>query len=271
MGIKPELVAHGGNLIGPYNFSPRVSSYGISADGSKLCVDNGTSYSAPIISQFAQRLFDLYPQSDPNLVRALLCHFTDPKTIHEEITGVLANYIGFGEPNINLALMAGNFNAAYIYEGQLDQENYQFISFHIPNTLAETNKDSKLRIKITITYDPPVDPDNDAEYSLARISALLLKQSDSGMKPINISGDDKYILPWNPIIQFEKSFSRSYLTGPWDLRLRLYTRGNTDENYLQDYAVVIEIMDELHGTNVYDDISKEFSAIYKKIQIQIAA
>ena len=115
LGIKPELVAHGGNLITPYNFSPRISSYGISTDGSSLCVDNGTSYSAPIISQYAQRLFDLYPDSDPNLVRALLCHFTEKKSLPDEITGDFTNYLGFGEPIIDNALTANNFNAAYIY------------------------------------------------------------------------------------------------------------------------------------------------------------
>jgi hypothetical protein len=271
LGIKPELVAHGGNLILPYNFSPRVSSYGISADGTNLCVDNGTSYSAPIISQYAQRLFDLYPDSDPNLVRALLCHFTEKKNVPEEITDDVINYTGFGEPIIDNALAAGSFNAAYIHEGQLDQENYQYVAFHIPASLAETNKNTNLRIKITITYDPPVNPDNDSEYSMARISALLIKSSTTGMKPINISGDGKYILPWNPIIQFEKSFSRGYLTGAWDLRLRLYTRGTVKEDYLQDYAVVIEIIDDENGTNVYNDIIAEYSEIYKKIKIRIAA
>ncbi len=271
LGIKPELVAHGGNLIFPYNFSSRVSSYGISADGTNLCVDNGTSYSAPIISQYAQRLFDLYPDSDPNLVRALLCHFTEKKNVPEEFTDDVINYTGFGEPVIDNALAAGSFNAAYIHEGQLDQENYQYIAFHIPSSLAENNKKSKLRIKITITYDPPVNPDNDSEYSMARISALLIKSSTTGMKPINISGEGKYILPWNPIIQFEKSFSRGYLTGEWDLRLRLYTRGNVNEDYMQDYAVVIEIIDDENGTNVYNDIISEYSEIYKKIKIRIAA
>lgn len=271
LGIKPELVAHGGNLIKPYNFSPRISTYGISADGTKLCVDNGTSYSAPIISQYAQRLFDIYPKSDPNLIRALLCHFTESRLLPDEIIGDSINYLGFGEPIIDNALTANSFNAAYIYEGLLDQNNYQFITFHIPSTLAETNKNSKLRVKITITYDPPVDPDNDAEYSLARISALLIKNSEKGMIPINVTGDDKYILPWNPIIQFEKSFSRGYLTGSWDLRLRLYTRGNISDSYLQDYAIVIEIIDDQKGTNVYDDISKEFSEIYKKIKLRIVA
>lgn len=270
LGIKPELVAHGGNLIAPYTYSPRVSTYGISTDGKNLSVNIGTSFSAPIISQYAQRLFDLYPNSDPNIVKALLCHFSEPRLVYDEITDDLIKFTGFGEPNIENAIAASNHNAAYIYEGLLDQDNYQYISFDIPNSLA-VGKESKLKIKITITYDPPVNPDNEAEYSNARISALLTKPTDDGMQPIIISGDDKYQLPWNPVIQFEKTFSRSYLTGSWELRLRLYTRGKVDQKYLQDYAVVIELIDENRKTNIYDDILAQFAAIYKKIQLREAA
>lgn len=264
-GIKPELVAHGGNMINPYNFAPRVSTTGISSDGRNLAVDVGTSHSAPLISQYAQKLFDLYPDSDPNLVKALLYHFAENKTINA------SPLIGFGEPNIENATEANAFNSAYIYEGQLDQDHYQFISFHVPDSLAVINKESKLKIKITITYDPTVNPDNDVEYSQTRISAQLMKPTELGMKPISVSGDDKYLVPWNPTIQFEKEFSRSYLTGKWDLRLRLFCRGKLKENYLQDYAVVIEVRDENGSTDVYSDINKYFSSIYSKIKIRTAA
>lgn len=270
-GIKPELVAHGGNLIVPYADSPRLSTYGISKDGKSLSVDNGTSYSAPIISQYAQKLFDAYPQSAPNLVKGLLCHFAEPRNNHDELNESGLNYVGFGEPNINRALTAGNFNAAYIYEGQLDQDNYQYIGFHIPSTLRADEEDTKLRVKITVTYDPPVNPDNEKEYSEARITANLFKNSDKGMKDISISAEDKYNLPWNPIIQFEKIFTRSYSAGFWELRLRLYTRGKVKGNYLQDYSVVIEIIDDNKKTDVYNDVDNEFSDIYKKIEVTIAA
>jgi len=270
LGIKPEVVAHGGNLISPYSPAPRVATYGISHDGQNLAVDNGTSHSAPIISQYAQKLFDYYPASDPNLVKALLCHFSESREVHDELTECKSRYLGFGEPNIGNAIVAGAHNAAYIYEGMLDQENYQIVSFHIPKTLDEGSPDSKLKIKITITYDPPVNPDNEVEYSKSRISAKLFKPTETEMKAINISGDDIYNLPWNPIIKFEKSFSRAYLTGEWDLRLRLYTRGNLSLDYKQDYSVVIEIIDTEKGTNVYNDIVNEYGDLYKRIELKIA-
>ena len=270
-GIKPELVAHGGNLINPYVSSPRLMTYGISKNGKNLSVDNGTSHSAPIISQYAQRLFDAYPESDPNIVKALLCHFAESRNNHEQLDEADLCYAGFGEPVIERALRADSNSAAYVYEGQLDQENYQYIGFHIPATLRSNNEDTKLRVKITVTYDPPVNPDNDKEYSESRITATLFKNSSNGMKDITISTNDKYNLPWNPIIQFEKSFSRLYSAGLWELRLRLYTRGKVKEDYLQDYSVVIEIMDDHKKTDVHADIIKEFSEIYEKIKVTIAA
>ncbi|UII81076.1 S8 family peptidase [Flagellimonas sp. CMM7] len=270
-GIKPELVAHGGNLISPYDHSLRLATYGISKDGNNLAIDVGTSHSTPLISQYAQRLFDSYPHSDPNLVKGLLCHFTDPRSNHEELNEPSLNYVGFGEPNVDRALRAGDNNAAYIYEGKLDQENYQFIGFHVPSTLNANEQETKLKIKITITYDPIVNPDNNKEYSGARITAKLYKNTLTGKKEINISSDDKYNLPWNPIIQFEKIFSRSYSSGYWELRLRLYTRGKVSDSYKQDYSAVIEIIDENKKTDVYADIANEFSEIYKKIEVIVAA
>lgn len=271
LGIKPEVVAHGGNIINPFTFSTRIATYGISKDGKSLCCDVGTSHSAPLISQYAQRLFDIYPNADPNLVKALLCHFSDTRFVHDEISDAKENYVGFGEPLIEYSIASHNNNAAFIYEGRLDQENYQYISFHIPSTLAADNPNTSLKIKITITYDPPVNPDNDLEYSESRITASLFKPTHDGMSTINISGDDKYLVPWNPILQFQKSFHRSYLHGQWELRLRLYTRGKTLPTYLQDFAVVIEIIDENSNTDVYNDIVNEFKEIYKRIELRIAA
>ncbi|MFN4248706.1 MAG: S8 family peptidase [Flavipsychrobacter sp.] len=270
-GIKPELVTHGGNHVEVYSGSLRSAVHGISEDCNSIAVNNGTSFSAPLVASYAQRLFDLYPNSDPNLVKALLCHFTENREIPKAIKGNPINYVGFGEPNINKAIQAGEYNAAYIYEGQLDQSNYQYVAFHIPDTFNSDNPNTKLRLKITITYDPPVNPDNVLEYSQSRISANVIKATDSGAKELSLSSDDTYLVPWNPIIKFEKSFSRSYLTGQWEVRLRLYTRGKLSEKYLQDYAIVIEVIDENSHTNVYEDIIKQYGEKYKKIKLRIAA
>ena len=55
------------------------------------------------------------------------------------------------------------------------------------------------------------------------------------------------------------------------MRLRLYTRGNVNNTYLQDYAIVIEVIDEKGFTSVYNDISREFKGVYHKVQLKLAA
>ncbi|WP_231424674.1 S8 family peptidase [Pedobacter sp. Leaf250] len=270
-GIKPELVAHGGNLQSTYAHSPRLGTYGISGDGNGLCVDNGTSFSAPLISQFAQRLFDLYPKSNPNLIKSLLYHFCETRNVPKTVTANHKHYVGFGEPIIERAEFATANSGAFIYEGKLDQDNYQFVKFHIPKTLSENNKDSKLKVKITITYDPTVNINNDNEYSQSRISASLCKPTSGGMKEIGISDESTYAIPWNPIIHFEKSFTRSYLSGAWEVRLRLYTRGEIPTSYKQDYAITIEIVDTEKKVDVYSDIIHEFGSIYKRFKLRLAA
>jgi hypothetical protein len=271
MGIKPEVVAHGGNMIIPYTNSPRVSTYGISADGKRLAADVGTSFSAPLISQYAQRIFDAYPDCHPNLVKALLCHFANKKKVLTGIVGDQMNFTGFGEPIIESAIEARPHNAVYLFEGKLDQDNYQYITFHVPKTLASGAEKSKLKIRITIVYDPPVAQDNSAEYSKTRISLALIKPTDSSTREIGFSGKDDYKHSWNPIVKVEKTFNRNYKTGAWRLKLHLYTRGNVSKKYVQEYAAVIEVLDERNYVTVYDDIKKEFGGIYKKYRFKKAA
>ncbi|MCH2449247.1 MAG: S8 family peptidase [Gracilimonas sp.] len=268
-GLKPEIVAHGGNLTNTYSNMPRISTYGIDVNGGNLAVDNGTSFSAPLISLYAQQLFDLYPDSDPNLVKALLFHFTEKRIIDSALSDNTLNHLGFGEPNLEAALNALEHNAAYIFEGELDDENYLYIPFHVPSSLASDNPDTKLKVKFTIVYDPKVSPDNDPEYSNARISAKLQKVRDGELVDVNIR--DKYNVPWNPTLRFEKNFVYSYEPGEWRIRLRLNTRGDVDESYRQDFAIVIEVLDLKGGTDVFSDIQNEYGGTYEQIILEVAA
>lgn len=270
-GVKPEIVAHGGNLIKAYATHPRIATYGLSNDGLQLAVDNGTSFSAPLIAQYALRLYDAYPNSDANLVKALLCHFCNQCSIPAPINIAEKYLIGFGESNIDAALYAKKDSATFIFEGKLIENEYMFVGFHVPSTLSPDNPDTKLKLKITLVYDPMVNPDNDLEYSQSRVSMTIFKPTDSGKKETLVSADDKYLVQWNPIIQFEKEFTRSYLSGFWEIRLRLFVRGTIPANYLQDFAIVIEVIDAKNRTSVYDDVLQEYGYTYTPIILRIAA
>lgn len=261
-GLKPELVTHGGNLLGPYNVTPfsRIATCGLFEDGISLSYDNGTSFSSPIISRYAQMLFDYYPFANTNLIKALLIHFAERRDIYDDFEFDY-KFTGFGEPNISNALYANN-SATLLYQGNLDLENYNYIKFNIPREFSNSEIDSKLKLKITIVYNPEVDINNATEYSKSRLSVKLVKNTEEGLKEIGLSDSNNYFKQWSPILQFEKTFTRNYIGGEWYLAVRLYARGLIDYDYTQNYSIVIEIIDVNGLINVYDEISNDQSLNY---------
>lgn len=269
-GLKPELVCHGGNYKKPYAFSHRIATTGLHHNGLNLAVDCGTSFSAPLVSQYVVRLMDAFPNASINLIKALLYHFAEKRAIPKSLTTPGHFYTGFGEPIINDAIFSSSKALSYIYEGFLDSKEYLFIAFTIPKSFKST-AGAKLKVKVTIVYNPDIDPLNDVEYSLARMSATLFKSNLDGFKEIQIDGANKYSLAWNPIIQFEKEFTRGYLTGDWELRLRLFVRGKLNSQYKQSFATVIEIIDSNGKLNVFDEAEKELSTRYANFDAKTKA
>jgi len=269
-GLKPEIVCHGGNLSKSYKLTARTSSYGINNLGDQIAIDVGTSFSAPIVSQYIVRLVDAFPDATTNLVKALLFHFSRKRSIPNTIIDPHNCYTGFGEPNIFDSLSSAKNTFSYIFEGQLDQQQYQYVGFHIPSVF-KTKSGVKLKVKVTIVFDPAVNPINDYEYSMARVATTLFKAKDDGFKEIQVDTEDKYNLPWNPILQFEKEFSRGFSPGYWELRLRLFTRGTISNSYKQGYAVIIEIIDSKNKIDVFSETVREFGSKYEVISKDKAA
>lgn len=266
-GLKPELVSHGGNLMSPYTPFSRISTCGLYHDGMSLSYDNGTSFSSPIISRYAQMLFDYYPFAKTNLIKALLIHFAEKREIFENFDFDF-KFTGFGEPLIQNALFANN-TATYLYQGELDMDNYDYVKFNIPQIFTDENSESKLKLKITIVYNPEVNLNNDSEYSKTRLSVKLVKNTSTGLKEISLSNSNIYTKQWSPIIQFEKSFTRNFEAGEWEVALRLYTRSINDSNFKQDYAIIIEVIDESGNINVYDEIKNDSNLNYNSYENEV--
>ncbi|WP_412467456.1 S8 family peptidase [Pedobacter sp. KLB.chiD] len=264
-GLKPEIVTHGGNLDKGYKATARTSSYGINNTGHELAIDVGTSFSAPLVSQYVVRLIDAFPEATTNLIKALLYHFAQKRSIPSTLINPHNFYTGFGEPDIEHSLISAPNAFSYFFEGAIDQTKYQYIGFHIP-TIFKTDISTKLKVKVTVVFDPSVNPINDLEYSMARISATLFKAQGTEFKEINVDADQKYNLPWNPILQFEKEFTRGFSCGYWELRLRLFTRGTLTNKYVQYFAVIIEVIDSNNKVDVYKETLKEFGNKYQIVR-----
>jgi hypothetical protein len=272
--LKPEVAMHGGNVLWnglDWSTTPRVAAYGLGRSGTHLEYAVGTSYAAPLVSQYAARLFDAYPGANPNLVRALLCHFATPVLCPAPGLPIEDyDFCGFGEPNIDGAMFAGDYSTAYLFSGQVPKDHYIFVPFYIPQALANT-VGTRLTVRGTVVFDPPVSLDDSVDYSLCRIAGLLRKRGAEGLKDVSIGGEeDDALYPWNPLFQFTHTFRRGYAAGDWELRLRLMTRGDLPNDFAQSFSVVIEVLDDGKRVNVHDAIVAEVQS-YAPIALRIAA
>lgn len=271
-GLKPEVVAHGGNLLPNWTPTQRIATYGIHGDGAQLASDAGTSFAAPLVSQAAARLFATYPNATSNLVRALLCHFCAPVAVPDG-TGCEPQHLrGLGEPQVDRALFSGANSAAYLYQGRLRDSTVQHVPFLIPQTLSAGRGRRALQVKVTVTYDPPVNPDNAAEYSQARIVVQLYKKMEVGFRKVQLGqGEDDASQAWNPMVHFEPTFTSGYQPGEWEVRLRLMTRGDVPDDFEQTYSLIVEVVDGLSERDVRSDILAEAGGTYASVILRTAA
>lgn len=274
-GVKPELAAHGGNVLFDgmgWVPSPRIAAYGLGRRGTHLEYDAGTSYAAPLVAQYAARLFDAYPGATPNLVKALLCHFTTKISVPRPGPPVEDHHFcGFGEPNVDATLYTAANSVTYLFQGELTKDQYTYIPFHLPQALVADRR-SRLTVRGTVVFDPPVSQDDASRYSLGRVVGLLRKRTPDRMADVAIGGaEDDVRYPWNPLLHFSHDFQHGYASGEWELRLRLMTRGTLPDDFVQTFAVVIEVIDRAGQVDLRASVSNEFPGIYIPVELRIAA
>lgn len=267
-GIKPDVVAHGGNCFGDGSTSDRIATHGLAASGTAWECDYGTSFAAPLVSAMGAQLFDHYRNPRANLVRALLLHFTDP-VIAPSLTIDPLHLIGLGEPNLDAALWSRDHSATYLHVGTLSPNAHAFLPFVVPSCLA-ADGDGELAIKVTVVLDPPVSPDNQVEYAKARVSVAFRKPAEVGYRTVGVSDNVVDSDKWSPITQLARAFHRSYATGEWELQLRLWAR-NVDAGFQQHFAAIIEVVDSTGTQPVRDQAEAEGGTGFRMIAVRAAA
>jgi len=261
-GLKPELVAHGGNC---YKADPiytsRIAAQGIHGDGVQVACDIGTSYAAPLVSRHAALVASFYHSPPANLIKALLCHFTTP--VHAPNVGIdQLHLVGLGETSSDDCIVPAAHSATFFHVGTIRTDVFRNVPFFVPNTLASGRATGHLRIRATVVFDPPVDPQNLKEYSQSRLTIALRKPQQVGYRDISVSAEMISTAKWSPILQFQKRFHRNYAGGAWELRLRLWTRG-LPRSFTQSYAVVIEVLDDSQTVDVWQDVEAEAGTVFR--------
>jgi hypothetical protein len=240
-GVKPDLMAHGGNCLGDGSTSARIGVHGLGVDGQSWECDCGTSFAAPLVSGMGAQLFDHYGNPSANMVRALLLHFTDP-VITPALNCQVEHISGLGEPNLHAARWSTEHAAAFLHAGELTSNSYSYLPFFVPACLA-AGGDGQLRIKVTVVISPPVAPDNQLEYAKARVTLALRKPAEIGHHNVGVNAEMVDADKWSPVSQLSRSFRRSYETGEWELQLRLWSRG-VPSDFRQPYAAIVEVIDQ---------------------------
>lgn len=262
--VKPELVAHGGNISQNYTPDADIATLGFSTSNGIVESDVGTSFSAPIIANYAAQIFDFYPMFGTNMVKALLIHSAIAKTFPGVVK--IPNHYGsgYGEPSIDICLQSANNSCVYLSEGVLTTTDYNFINFYVPEILQ--NGKQNFTVKITIVFSPQVNRNNDLEYSCGRVSSQMFKLQKGSYKAISATKPNLSD-PYNTVVQYSNNFKTKIEPGEWAVRLRLFARNVDQATYKQKYAIVISLSDDLNHKDLRDEVIKETKNKYIK-QVQ---
>lgn len=178
--IKPELIAHGGNLACPMNFENqqwRAEMRGLGVltmnhefQGNTLYKEiSGTSFSAPYVTHLAGRLLNEYPDSSANLMRAMLVNqaslprevkttFSDKSredhklSTRREIDRDVAGYGAVVESDL---FRSSDHCVVLMCEETIEKDSCQFYELPLPRSyLRRTN--GKRELTVTLAHSPAV-------------------------------------------------------------------------------------------------------------------
>lgn len=187
--MKPDLMAHGGNLATPL----RRQGQQWRADGRRLGVlvpnhefmgatllkdISGTSFSAPYVTHLAGRLLNAYPRASANLLRALLVNHADvppaclaalPEPMQEHVRDL----VGYGKVNPDTLFRSTDDKVILMVEEAIENDSHQFYELPLPTEFLRSQRATR-RITVTLAYCPPVRTTR-MEYVATKISYRLVK------------------------------------------------------------------------------------------------
>jgi len=254
---KPDLVAHGGNLV-QKNIGDGLD---IAVDSKvELCTlnhqfargllksDRGTSFSAPLVSRVAAQMFSIYKNATPNLIKALIINSA---LISRKTHGPI---LGHGEINASIALSSIPYRATYILESDVRMDKEKTVSFRVPKAMQSIN--GIKRIYFTLVYDPLVDHSRiyytlvDLELRLVRGGAKDRQFDNKHWKFRNLEKHDNVK---TGIYEWHKGGWRE----DWRVYIKPYHCPIISKTYSQKFALVVTLEDPTASVDLYNEILSE--------------
>jgi hypothetical protein len=259
--IKPDLLASGGNLNGIFS-NGRITSLNKNGFGVKSCNSRfsqtgnlhseecGTSYSAPIISSLAAQIFNEYPDSSAELVKALIinsCVSLKNPAGQEYDTDIQ----GHGRCIFDNALYSDDWKVTLLSEQMITPSEIEKADIRgkkLEKVYRMYVPENTTKIIATLVFSNPSIP----EFHGFLPIKFKLRLKRVGAKSFRIPSK-KYFKKADNVITKEYSIKRGF--GKWEVRLTPQIR-LLSERYNVRYALVITIINDEELMPIYDEIQR---------------
>jgi len=257
--LKPDLIHYGGTVpLGIKSVSANETTCVITSD-------RGTSFSTPLVSSITANLWKRMGEDIPrHIIKGMLAHSAK---LYHNINNEYRAYFGWGKPQEADEILYCNENEiTVIFEGKIasNKEVIHKLPFPIVPSMRLPNGKVKGEFFMTVSYDPPVDPDRAFEYCLVNIEAGLGEVKEDGSFnnkiPAERSGFEYELIggryKWSPIKVYHKKFSQGVDVENWKLQVKMITREGfvPDDDFKQSFSVILTIRALDEGAQVYNEM-----------------
>jgi len=215
-----------------------------------------------MVANILARLYREYPDASPNLLKALVIHFSNiPKNhyylkANENLKKVL---YGKGLPEFETCAFSQNYCPTYIAEDTIGYEEVSLIPIYVP--LAMKKLFGARKMKITLVYNPPVNKGVDG-YTLVDLDFQLFKRLKDGrlQRQTNFKLNRHFKKPWDNVKTDLIEWEHNGWGTEWQLKITPSVRFKKlikSKEYQQRYAVVITLEDPSKDHNIYDALLEE--------------
>ena len=180
---KPDLVAFGGNLRKDLQTARDPFAFVLGPNGT-LCMDAGTSFTAPIVAGDLAELSTIVPDNDILLAQALLYNGAEriwnTARMSKEEAIYMGNLYGRGLSAPENCKASNPYKVTFLRSGILKKSTKEHVRFLMPTLQAAAKGNSNTRVTVTCITDAPIDKSKGEQYLGACITASLHKLDQRG-------------------------------------------------------------------------------------------
>jgi Subtilase family len=179
VGIKPDVAHYGGSAPLVETDPTGLISAGLDGAAAHVC---GTSYAAPLIARTLAEL-DLTTEQSlaPRTLRALMLHNaeTPQPLLARGLKDLARQFTGFGKPPAAMQMLeTSDHQITIVFESQLTagtpRPAIMRFGFEWPASLVDlVTKACTGTVRMTLVYEPPLDPAFGAEFARVNLDASL--------------------------------------------------------------------------------------------------